>query len=90
LTRAACPALRSPRDFFTSLCAFDPAAGTAAADVVATEVVYRQLREVGLARYLARAPAHGGSDSARAESLGILLFAAINGFSPPAAETQPP
>ena len=70
--------------FHTALCVARPRAGARLEDVVTTEVVYRELSDAEIDRYLTREPAFDCAGSAKSEGLGIALLERLHGDDPTA------
>ena len=65
-------------DFYTGLCLLDSNSGRSIADTVITEVVFRQLSEHEIERYLRCEQPYDCAGSFKAEGLGIALFDRIS------------
>ncbi len=70
--------------FLTGLCLLDAASGECQLDVVPYAVMFRELDELTVERYLAREPALDAAGSFHAEGLGVSLFTAMEGEDPTA------
>jgi septum formation protein len=83
---SACRQLQAMRGrtvvFHTGLCLL--ANGRARLALVPTEVVFRQLTDAEIERYVDREPAFDCAGSAKSEGLGISLIAALHGDDPTA------
>jgi septum formation protein len=69
--------------FHTALCVISPN-GHLREDLVPTEVVFRNLTDDEIERYLAREPAFDCAGSAKSEGLGIALLDRVSGDDPTA------
>ncbi len=65
-------------DFYTGLCVLDSNSGRSIADTVTTEVVFRQLSDADIERYLRCEQPYDCAGSFKAEGLGIALFDRIS------------
>lgn len=65
-------------DFYTGLCLLDSHSGRSITDTVITEVVFRQLSEHEIERYLRCEQPYDCAGSFKAEGLGIALFDRIS------------
>lgn len=64
-------------DFISGLCVLNNVSGQAIADTVTTQVVFRELADKDIERYLKCAQPYDCAGSFKAEGLGIALFDAI-------------
>jgi len=65
-------------DFYTGLCVLDSDSGRSIADTVTTEVVFRQLNDTDIDRYLRCEQPYDCAGSFKAEGLGISLLERIS------------
>ena len=70
--------------FHTGICILDSASNRELSDVVSTKVVFRELDEATISRYLKQDQPYDCAGSFKAESLGIALFEAIYSDDPTA------
>lgn len=70
--------------FHTALCVLNAASTLRQERLVTTDVVFRELGEAEIDRYLAREPAFDCAGSAKSEGLGIALLARLGGEDPTA------
>ena len=70
--------------FHTALCVLNAASTLRQERLVTTDVLFRELGEAEIDRYLAREPAFDCAGSAKSEGLGIALLARLGGEDPTA------
>ena len=70
--------------FHTALCVLNAASRLRQERLVTTDVVFRDVGEAEIDRYLAREPAFDCAGSAKSEGLGIALLARLGGEDPTA------
>ncbi len=75
--------------FHTGLCVLDAASGSAALEVVTTEVVFRRLTRERIEAYLELERPYDCAGSFKAEGLGIVLFERISSPDPSALTGLP-
>jgi len=68
--------------FHSALCLLDAGSGRMQADVVATEVIFRELSDAQIERYLLKEQPYHCAGSAKSEGLGIALIQAMRGDDP--------
>lgn len=68
--------------FHSALCLLDAGSGRMQADVVATEVIFRELSDDQIERYLLKEQPYHCAGSAKSEGLGIALIQAMRGDDP--------
>jgi len=68
--------------FHSALCLLDAGSGGMQADVVATEVIFRELSDAQIERYLLKEQPYHCAGSAKSEGLGIALIQALRGDDP--------
>ncbi|MDX9707584.1 MAG: Maf family nucleotide pyrophosphatase [Azospira sp.] len=69
-------------DFFTGLCLYNAASGTAHVRGVSTLVTFRNLTDAEIENYLRREQPYNCAGSAKSEGLGIAVIARIQGDDP--------